>query len=280
MSSSLQRAAAASTTNNRQSKPTALSIGSFVKTRQGNHIRYGQIVDVVTDVEDDRRVPNLWQIKLFHQESASISVQSTKLTHINEGDIPESFVIDASAAAASASTAPPSQASRRNADGTQNRTKTIEIGINDDNVDRMADVFVEGIDISSMTTEEAVKAGMRFCHENIKSRLQMSNKRSVGLSSSSATRDEGKFQHTQQRPNKLARIIRDNECAICSDDMKDNEILVTYPCGHALHANCFVWYNNSMTDSKTCPTCQQTFSVGPPDGGGGGDRTDNRKTNG
>lgn len=51
-------------------------------------------------------------------------------------------------------------------------------------------------------------------------------------------------------------ICIDNTCAICLEDMKENEDVIILPCNHGFHQNCIgTW----LSAHNVCPTCRQTL---------------------
>lgn len=50
-------------------------------------------------------------------------------------------------------------------------------------------------------------------------------------------------------------ICIDDTCAICLEDMKENEDVIVLPCHHGFHQNCIgTW----LSAHNVCPTCRQT----------------------
>ena len=206
-------------------KQSEITIGSYVKTRQKNFTRYGQVVaGVVTGTTDEdgrhRRRPNnnnnnntLWQVNLFPQQASSIVVQTKDLTQVeNVDNIPDVFDVPCPGVLDSRTTIlSNSDDGRRHRNGRragitaaekngEAKSSSSAVGrggggtddINnnasdDDQVNRLAKTFVDRYDISSSESiMDTVKAGMRFCYESIQSTLRFPISSGPGVGSAVA----------------------------------------------------------------------------------------------
>ena len=58
------------------------------------------------------------------------------------------------------------------------------------------------------------------------------------------------------------RKILDFTCCVCGEQMS-KEVLASYPCGHALHAQCFMRYHQqSDFGANRCPICRKHYYLG------------------
>ena len=61
------------------------------------------------------------------------------------------------------------------------------------------------------------------------------------------------------------RKILDATCCICGEQMC-KEVIASYPCGHALHAQCFMRYHQqSDFGANRCPICRKHYVLGEGD---------------
>merc|ERR1719387_602127 len=58
-----------------------------------------------------------------------------------------------------------------------------------------------------------------------------------------------------------------DQCAVCLEDVSEQETLVQLPCQHAFHALCAArWLTQDTQNAPRCPLCCRTM-VGTPEGG-------------
>ena len=61
------------------------------------------------------------------------------------------------------------------------------------------------------------------------------------------------------------RKILDATCCVCGEQMS-KQVIASYPCGHALHAQCFMRYHEqSDFGANRCPICRNHYYLGDGD---------------
>ena len=220
--STARTATSTSSRNNGSSrkKQSEITIGSYVKTRQKNFTRYGQVVAAVvntTTTDNDGRRHHrpssknmLWEVSLFPQQVSSIVVQTKDITHVeNVDNIPDVFdvpcpgngtVVDSTTTILSnsdngrrknyrrAGVTPAEKNDAKPSSVVGGATDDINDNASDDDqVNHLAKTFVDTYDISSSESiMDTVKAGMRFCYESVQSTLRFPVRSGRGVGSAVA----------------------------------------------------------------------------------------------